>query len=96
MARTHTKGWYIQKGNPLCVLPPSPFLLSNRQVYASKSTVDWSDVEGCADGCRRARRQLRHFVDPRGNLHIAWLSLQAVVFLYNAWVVPLRLTFPGK
>ena len=35
-----------------------------------------------------------NYVDPRGYYNIAWLSLQALVFLYNAWVIPFRAVFP--
>ena len=33
-------------------------------------------------------------MDPRGYINIAWLSMQALIFLYNAWVIPLRAVFP--
>jgi cyclic nucleotide gated channel beta 1 len=39
-------------------------------------------------------RQKLEFVDPRGYVNIAWLSLLATIFLFNAWVIPLRSTFP--
>ena len=33
-------------------------------------------------------------MDPRGYINIAWLSMQDLIFLYNAWVIPLRAVFP--
>ena len=34
------------------------------------------------------------FIDPRGMFHLFWLGLISAVFLYNAWVIPLRFFFP--
>lgn len=33
-------------------------------------------------------------IDPNGKLYIGWLSLAAMAVMYNAWVIPLRSTFP--
>lgn len=33
-------------------------------------------------------------IDPQGSLYISWLCIVSMSFLYNAWVIPLRSTFP--
>lgn len=33
-------------------------------------------------------------IDPQGSLYIFWLCIVSMTFLYNAWVIPLRSTFP--
>lgn len=33
-------------------------------------------------------------VDPNGKTYVVWMSVAAMAVLYNAWVIPLRSTFP--
>jgi hypothetical protein len=33
-------------------------------------------------------------VDPNGKVYIIWMSIAAIAVMYNAWVIPLRSTFP--
>ncbi|XP_045471904.1 cyclic nucleotide-gated cation channel beta-1 isoform X2 [Harmonia axyridis] len=45
------------------------------------------------------RNNLRNYfvtctVDPNGKLYLGWMFFVTVTFLYNAWVIPLRSTFP--
>lgn len=59
-------------------------------MYASKSTIDLRrGVNGFPDW--RAVKSKLDYIDPRGYINIVWLAIQATVFLYNAWVIPLRL-----
>ena len=44
--------------------------------------------------CFSFYRKKLQFIDPRGYVNIAWLFFQALIFLYNAWVIPLRAIFP--
>jgi len=62
--------------------------------YASKSDSLGGPGGAWRWSLNRWRRRLR-FIDPRGRINIFWLFLQTVVFLYNAWVIPLRFIFPG-
>ncbi len=57
--------------------------------YASKSTVEVDLRRPLSTLGRKLR-----FVDPRGRINLCWLALQAMVLLYNAWVIPLRWVFP--
>ena len=59
-------------------------------LYASRSTITSGPEAWTLSGIRRRF----DYVDPRGYLNIVWLSFQAVAFLYNAWVIPLRYFFP--
>ncbi|KAJ8979369.1 hypothetical protein NQ317_002958, partial [Molorchus minor] len=36
----------------------------------------------------------RKVIDPNGKVYITWMSIAAMAVLYNAWVIPLRSTFP--
>ncbi|XP_044267499.1 cyclic nucleotide-gated cation channel beta-1 [Tribolium madens] len=33
-------------------------------------------------------------IDPNGKIYITWMSIAAMAVMYNAWVIPLRSTFP--
>lgn len=33
-------------------------------------------------------------IDPNGKIYVTWMSVAAMAVLYNAWVIPLRSTFP--
>ncbi|EFA04022.1 cyclic nucleotide-gated cation channel beta-1 [Tribolium castaneum] len=33
-------------------------------------------------------------IDPNGKVYITWMSIAAMAVMYNAWVIPLRSTFP--
>ncbi|KAJ8950516.1 hypothetical protein NQ318_015260 [Aromia moschata] len=33
-------------------------------------------------------------IDPNGKMYVTWMSIAAMAVLYNAWVIPLRSTFP--
>ncbi|CAB4070198.1 CNGB1 [Lepeophtheirus salmonis] len=66
----------------------------NSSRYASKSTIHLLGNEGTEGIIKYIKTKLSNFVDPRGYMNIYWLSLQALIFLYNAWVIPLRAVFP--
>lgn len=77
-------------------------LPSRRRVVQKKITNDdekddqtgagcctWpSAICGQSDGRQRAT------IDPQGRFYIAWLSVVSLTFLYNAWVIPMRSSFP--
>ena len=60
--------------------------------YASKSTINMSGWDSFFNW-HNMKHKLE-FVDPRGYVNISWLLLLTLVFLYNAWVIPLRAIFP--
>merc|ERR1719266_2391654 len=65
----------------------------NGSPYTSKSTIVISGWDSICCNFQLIKRKFE-FIDPRGYINIAWLFVQAMVFLYNAWVIPLRAIFP--
>ncbi|XP_023309258.2 cyclic nucleotide-gated cation channel beta-1 [Lucilia cuprina] len=51
-----------------------------------------SNVWLCSSLCSSNDNQKT--LDPQGKMYISWLCVVSISFLYNAWVIPLRSTFP--
>ncbi|XP_044751265.1 cyclic nucleotide-gated cation channel beta-1-like isoform X2 [Coccinella septempunctata] len=72
---------------------------SNAQT-PQKKFINGTDVtETKISSKKRLRNTLKdHFVtctlDPNGKFYLGWMFFVTVTFLYNAWVIPLRSTFP--
>lgn len=62
---------------------------------AAEKTVD-DDGGGCCSWPRSicGGQSDRDTIDPQGRFYIAWLSVVSLTFLYNAWVIPMRSSFP--
>lgn len=48
----------------------------------------------CPPLCGRSGSSKQGVLDPQGYFYISWLCIVSMTFLYNAWVIPLRSTFP--
>lgn len=66
----------------------------------SNSSVSFSTPHlSFAHHCCYLPRKLQNIyntrvIDPQGSTYVIWMSLAAFTVLYNAWVIPLRSTFP--
>ena len=63
----------------------------NSPMYTSKSTINF-DTWGSLLNIHKIIGKVE-YIDPRGYINIAWLFLQSSIFLYNAWVIPMRAVF---
>ncbi|XP_052872458.1 cyclic nucleotide-gated cation channel beta-3 [Anopheles cruzii] len=60
---------------------------------ATETTTGCSHFLFCPITCC-GRRDDNAVLDPQGKFYIAWLFIVSLSFLYNAWVIPLRSSFP--
>lgn len=74
-----------------------PALLASKQQSISSEKVSKSvpDTKPQTDPVLRSVEFLeRTVIDPNGKVYIIWMSIAALSVMYNAWVIPLRSTFP--
>ncbi|XP_011291278.1 cyclic nucleotide-gated cation channel beta-3 [Musca domestica] len=79
------------KGNePPVKKNPTPQQTPNKKPLFVADTPR-SNVWLCSSLCSTDDQKT---LDPQGTLYISWLCVVSISFLYNAWVIPLRSTFP--
>lgn len=57
-------------------------------VEKDNGTLDWMCPTICGGG------QSKDVLDPQGRFYISWLFLVNMSFVYNAFVIPFRVSFP--
>lgn len=74
-----------------------PALITSKQKSLSSEKVSKivSVVQPQAEPVARSVRSSdQKVIDPNGKVYITWMSIAALSVMYNAWVIPLRSTFP--
>ncbi|XP_066251171.1 cyclic nucleotide-gated channel beta-3 isoform X3 [Euwallacea similis] len=76
--------------SPASKLPRLSVSFSDKHIEEDDEPEIKITVGGCLGKC------LRHIeiIDPNGRTYIFWMCVVTLVVLYNAWVIPLRSTFP--
>lgn len=87
----------VQSFNPssqLTPLPHSPIFKSRASFDANPSTNQIFQADIQHPDAERFFSVRHGVLDPQGVIHISWLCVLSVTFWYNAWVIPLRSSFP--
>lgn len=75
--------------------PSSNRLRTNAIFKADEQHLNLENPFLCPYLCGRSQGGKHQGVlDPQGYFYISWLCIVSMTFLYNAWVIPLRSTFP--
>lgn len=70
--------------------PPAPFATTTSTTHLNSLFQADASHPNNADTYTLTHGAL----DPQGSLYIGWLCVVTTAFLYNAWVIPLRSSFP--
>lgn len=81
---------------------PTPSSTVNQKPKLSISFSDKYEQNDNNDGSvknqtpRKFSAMNRSTIDPNGTTYCTWMSIAALAVVYNAWVIPLRATFPSQ
>ncbi|RZF34690.1 hypothetical protein LSTR_LSTR002772 [Laodelphax striatellus] len=71
---------------------PSP--LRKRDQIVRWFSQEWGSTISVCESVRARFRTFRTVCEPQSYFYVTWLTLVTFSYLYNCWVIPLRITFP--